>query len=247
MSDIIISLYFSTGVALTQLLHTKFSHDTFGQKEVLLLEAIPGFSREPPIKEESKRGRWGNHPQATEELRDFGLISPLFPPWKLPHIQLKEEKTPMFLKMVGLHATNLVYCYIMSIFYGVLAFFIVRGFLPIFEQITSYIIIEYASVMIFLLVFSFFAVGGGISTLIEGGIAFNAFILTLLASGIISYQASFQILQFGAALTVGPIIFWLNFQREKGNIEYGSLIQAYYVLIPILYSEFLVLLLGLLY
>lgn len=114
MTEILVALYFGIGVGLTQLLHTHYAHRSYHQKEVRWLEWVPGFSRsDPPFPER---------------------IQPLWPPWDLPPLQLPftEEKPRLrrAAEVLGLHATNLVYCYAMSVVYGVLAIVVVLLVVP---------------------------------------------------------------------------------------------------------------------
>lgn len=227
MKSWLIGAYFGIGVFLTQAFHTAHAASNYGQKEVRWLEWIPGFSRRDPD--------------------DPELVRPPFPPWKLPYLQMDPRCVPWYAKVMGLHATNLFYCYVMSAVYGVLATVVVRYWVPSLTEVTLPALVQFASVFAALHVFSFAFVGSGVTnTLLEGNLAFNVLVLALLSTSLLSYGEAIGVLQFGAALTVGPLVFWLHFQYDQGHIDYGNFIPMYYVIVPVLYSEFLVLTLGLL-
>lgn len=227
MVNWVIAAYFGIGVFLTQAFHTAHAASTYGQKEVRWLEWIPGFSRRDPD--------------------DPELVRPPFPPQRLPYLQMDPRCVPWYARWLGLHATNLFYCYVMSVAYGLLATVVVRYWVPSLSEVTLGALLQFAVTFALLHVFSFVFVGSGVTnTLLEGNLAFNVLVLTFLAHDILTYANAIGLLQFGAALTIGPLVFWLHFQYDKGHIDYGNFMPMYYVIIPVLYAEFLVLTLGLL-
>lgn len=234
MADWVIALYFGFGLLLVQFLHTIHSAGTYGQKQVRALEYLPNFSRADP-------------PTGWERtFRPFKR--PLQLPWNAPVYQMDRADVTWAHRLLGLHYTNLYYCYATAVVYGVLGTIVVRFLVPPMTTVTLPALLTIGGTFAVLHFLSSSLVGSGFAiTLLEGNLMFNTFILLVLKGDILTYSSSVGLLQFGAALTVAPLVFWLHFQYNEQLLRFGNLFAFYYVLIPVLYSEFFVLALGLLY
>lgn len=234
-----IALYFGVGVFLVQAFHTFNAATTYGQKQVRWLEWRWPFRR--------FLGREGPATDQQEE-RFRPLKRPYSLPWNLPNHQMPPVKTTRPYRLLGLQATNLHYCYVLSVVYGIVASLSIRFLVPEPAGISARFILLFIGVVGVLLLFSFLAVGSGLEiTVLESNLAFNALILVTLNRHILEYATAVNVLQLVVALVAAPLVFWLTFQYEEGNLGYGNFMPAYYVLLSILYSEFFVLVLGLLY
>lgn len=258
MTDLTIAVYFSVGVVLAQWFHTLHAAAVYHQKEVRALEWLPWFSRRDPDDPGNVRLFWipaGILPDREQTtISSFADQATLDQratwPSQLPPIQCDLDRLPSSLRpmfrLVGLQATNLYYCFVAALLYGAITFGVVF-WLPSLADVTFPTLLLYGVAFGGLHAFSFFLVGSSVAlTLIEGLLAFNSVILSLLLSDVLSYNTATGLLQFSAALIVGPLVFWLHFQNDRGHIEYGNFISMYYIIVPILYAEFFVLLLGLL-
>lgn len=256
LHDLVIAVYFGLGAMLIQLFHTIHSEKTYGQKQVRALDWLPWFSREDPKHPNLVKLSWwpiGNHDE--EQRRATAFLNDDWNgqaqrPSELPEIQTQREDIPErwrdFFVFFGLQATNLYYCYFMSVVYGILGIVVVYYLVPSLSPITILRLTLFGVFFAILHGFSFLFVGSSVAlTLLEGNLSFNTLVLVALVSELLSYGDAVSVLQFGAALTVGPLVFWLHFQYDKGHIEYGNFLAIYYIIVPILYSEFFVLLLGL--
>lgn len=234
-----ISIYLGFGVFMIQALHTLHSASTYGQKQVRWLEWDPIFTNF------SER----NDPQ-TDELtclvRPFK--QPFCWPWHLPHLQMAPVKTSAFYRALGLQATNLYYSYILSLMYGVIAMFSFKYLITPTNGFTLLFVMELFVVVGILLSASHWIVGSGFEiTVLESNIAFNSLMLIAIEQSIISYSTAIPALQLVTALIAAALVFWLTFQFRHGSLGYGNFIPAYFVITPILYAEFFVLTLGLVY
>lgn len=256
LHNVVIALYFGIGVFLNQLFHTVHAEKTYFQKQVRGLEWISWFSRDEPKHPSQIKLSWWPVNSHEDEQRglsrftDDDLNEEAFWPSQLPEIQLQKESIPKrwrpLFEHFGLQATNLYYCYIMAVFYGVVSFLVIYFLVPSLSPMTIPRLTLFGIFFGLLHVFSFLLVGSSVAlTLLEGNIAFNTLVLVALRSSLLSYGDAVSVLQFGAALTIGPLVFWLHFQYDEGHIKYGNFLTIYYIIVPILYSEFFVLLLGL--
>lgn len=260
MSTAILAGYVAVGLLLIQFMHTLHAQRTYMQKQVRGLEWVSWFEREDPDHADQVRLFWfgGSADEAGENhrLQDFAADEnqsdgdPRVPA-ELPEIQQELDDVPRLVRWpfetLGMHATNLYYCYVMSIVYAVGAFVIVWRLAPSLATVSLITLMSFTGVFVVLHLFSLFFVGSSITlTLLEGNLAFNALVLALRFGEQIPYQTAVGVLQFGAALTVAPLVFWLQFQYDQGHIRYSNFLSMYYIIVPILYSEFLVLVLGLL-
>jgi hypothetical protein len=263
MVDWTIAGYFGVGVFLTQAFHTVYSAQIYGQKQVRMLEHISGFSRSDPS---GPRARWLLwFPGFTREhLRDEHATYALWEgprndgnepanpgftwPWNLPNLQWGQTDPPWWTRLLGLQATNLVYCIVAAAIYGVLAAIVARYAIPPLDNVSIPRLLVYAVAFTAIHFGSWWAVGSSaVITMLESNLAFNTAILTLLAAQQVGLGNAIGLLQFSAALTVGPTVFWLHFHEDRGHVDYGKFISLYLVLVPIIYAEFMVLLLGIHY
>lgn len=234
MADWVIALYFGVGLFIVQFLHTIHSAATYGQKQVRALEHLPNFSRTDPP------SGW------KRSFRPFKR--PFQWPWNTPVYQMDRPHVTRLHRFFGLQYTNLYYCYMAAVLYGVVGTAVARFVIPPLTNVTFSSLLLLGVTFALLHTVSTFLVGSGFAiTLLEGNLMFNTFILLVLQGDILSYSNSVGLLQFGAALTVGPLVFWLHFQYNEQLLRFGNLFAFYYVLVPVLYSEFFVLALGLLY
>ena len=234
MTSGVIAAYFGIGLFLVQFMHTFHASSTYGQKQVRGLEYLPNFSRMDP-------------PEGWEQTFR-PLERPFQLPWNVPIYQMQREHVTPLHRLVGLHATNLYYCYLVSVLYGLLGGMLLWALVPDLATVTWGALVAIGIVFAGLHMFSFALVGSGFTnTLLEGTLMFNVLVLLILSGGQIEYTTAISLLQFGAALTVGPLVFWLHFQYNEGLLRFGNLFAFYYILVPVLYAEFFVLALGLLY
>jgi hypothetical protein len=157
-------------------------------------------------------------------------------------------KTSAFYRALGLQATNLYYSYILSLMYGVIAMFSFKYLITPTNGFTLLFVMELFVVVGILLSASHWIVGSGFEiTVLESNIAFNSLMLIAIEQSIISYSTAIPALQLVTALIAAALVFWLTFQFRHGSLGYGNFIPAYFVITPILYVEFFVLTLGLVY
>lgn len=253
LQDWVIAAYFGLGAILIQLFHTIHSEKTYGQKQVRALDWLSWFSREDPAHPNRVKLSWwpiGSHNKQRRVTEFSETDEAVRWPSRLPEIQIQRDEIPArwrgLFEVFGLQATNLYYCYSMSVLYGGLSILVVYYLVPSLSPITILRLTLFGLLFAILHLISFFFVGSSVAiTLLEGNLAFNTLVLVALTGGLLSYGDAVSVLQFGAALTVGPLVFWLHFQYDKGHIDYGNFLPIYYIIVPILYSEFFVLLLGL--
>lgn len=250
--------YFGLGLFLVQSLHTVHAAQTYYQKQVRLLERLIGwFEREDPSSLNRVWLSWlpdlTNRDARQRRLDGFGSDprNTVRVPWELDPVQQETDPLPrplaLLFKTFGLHATNLYYCFFMSVVYGVLGYVAVRQF-PSLTAVTLRSVVLVVTGFAALHFFSWYAVGSSIVlTILEGNLAFNVLVLSALNHGTITMTETVGLLQFGAALVIAPLVFWLQFQRTQGNIQYGQFLSFYNVMAPILYAEFVVLVLSLYY
>ena len=234
-----ISIYFGFGVLLVQFMHTLHSASTYGQKQVRWLEWDPIFTNFSERKDP-------NTAELTRLIRPFKR--PFRRPWNLPHVQIPPVKASMFYTALGLQATNLYYSYILSLVYGVIAMFGFRYLITPVGEFTLGFVAKFIIVLGLLLSASHWIIGSGFEILVlESNLAFNSLMLIVIEQGIISYSTAISALQLVTALIAAPLVFWLTFQFRHGNLEYGNFMPAYFIIVSILYTEFFVLTLGLVY
>jgi len=256
--DSAIAGYFGLGLFITQGLHTFHASQTYNQKQVRVLEHLfHWFKREDP----ATLGRvWLDWlPKLTDDdsrqqrldtsTSDFS--SGARTPWGLDPVQQHPGRLPLLIafpfRALGLHTTNLYYCFSMSVVYGGIGYVVVRQF-PALGPVTLRSIVIVVVGVALLHVFSWYVVGSSIAlTIFESNLAFNILVLSALNQGTITMTEAVGLLQLGAALVVGPLVFWLQFQRNQGHIQYGSFLSFYNVIVPVLYAEFVVLVLSLYY
>lgn len=239
MSDWVIAFYFGVGVTLVQVLHTWHAANTYGQKQ------IRWFEWSFPLRSYSER----RDPE-TDELKALfrPLSRPHRAPWKLPHYQMAPINTRRWHRLLGLQATNLYYSYIVAVGYGALALMAMKLFVTVQRTITLRFVGVFAVVVAALLLISHFGVGSGFEILShEGNLAFNSLMLVALSNSVVGYDTAVSALQLVAALIAAPLVFWLTFQYREGNLRYGNFAPAYFIIIPILYTEGVVLTVGLVY
>ena len=232
----IIAVYFGVGVGMIQILHSTHSKRIFGQKMVPVLEMIPGFSRRDPSQKKLISLHWLNISQlhrlptgdSQTSIDDFvekepeekdNNESPRLPK-SLPPLQYNPEDLPRGIKIpfkhLGLQATNLYYCYFMSIFYGFCSYLVLRSLSLEGGAIGLNQILQLVGIFSSLLIFSALFVGASAAvTTLETNITFNTIILITIFNGVINYQIAVTLYQFVAALTISPLVFWLNFQEKK--------------------------------
>lgn len=232
-----LALYFGFGVALTQLMHTYFAADYYGQKQVRFLEKLPGFSREDPDPDD---------PDKPDSLRDLmppgkDTIHPLWPPWELQVYQWQPPEEKQFIHKValtlGLQATNLVYCTAMAIAYGVTATLVVWWVIPSPTTFTEGLVLYLVMIFGLLLVFSFYFVGSSVTgILIEGSLALN--VIAFLASNFVDPIIVLSLATFGDGLITTGLIAWLQARFSEDNgLRLGNLSPLIYVMVSFGYSE----------
>lgn len=238
MSEWVIACYFGFGVALVQGMHTWHAANTYGQKQIRVLEC--------PFLFRNYSGRRDPETAQMESLvRPFGR--PYRSPWKLPHYQMAPIESTRIYRALGLHATNLYYAYAMAICYGVLAAFVMR-LLVVQDSFTLRFVGAFVAVVASLLVVSHYVVGSGFEIVThESNVAFNSLMLIALSNSIVGYDTAVTALQLVAALVAAPLAFWLTFQYREGNLGYDNFAPAYFIIVPILYAEGFVLTVGLVY
>lgn len=208
MVEPLVALYFGVGVGLTQLLHTYYAHRSYHQKEVRWLEWLPGFSREdPPFPER---------------------VQPLWRPWDLPPLQLPYTTEKTWLRRVaevlGLHATNLVYCYLASLAYAVLATVVVLLVVPAEPDLSARGVAMVVAGFGGLLAASFLGVGSSWAVVtLEGNFVLNAL---LLAWGVPTFPFTTVVTVFAVAITITAAALgaWVSFHVSRGVVKYGNLI-----------------------
>lgn len=208
MVEPVVAVYFGVGVGLTQLLHTYYAHRSYHQKGVRLLEWIPGFSREDPAVPER--------------------IRPLWRPWDLPPEQMpytpKKSRRRRAVELLGLQATNVVYCYVLSVVYAVLAVVVVSLAVPAEPGISTRSVLLVVSGFGGLVAFSFLAVGTSWAVVtLEGNLVLNTL---LLSWAIPTFQFTTVVTVFAVAITITAAALgaWVSFQTSRGVVEYGNLV-----------------------
>ncbi|WP_143052155.1 hypothetical protein [Halobacterium jilantaiense] len=233
------ALYFGGGLALIQTLHTVHAATAYGQKQVRWLEWPRPF--------ESFTERDDPH---SDQLKTLfrPLKRPHRLPWTLPHYQMPPSDTTGLYRLLGLHATNLYYAYASAFVYGLGAVLATRYLLTFPGTFTRTFVVDISALFVILFGLSHWAVGSSFEVFIlESNLAFNLLMLITLQAGVVGYGTAISTLQFVTALISAPLVFWLTFQYQNGNLDYGSFMPAYFVMLSVLYSEFFVLILGLLY
>ncbi|MEZ3142977.1 hypothetical protein [Halobaculum sp. MBLA0143] len=253
--DVVIAAYLGFGLFLVQASHTVHAAQTYFQKQVRLLEGVFGwFERTDPRSLDRVWLSWlptlsSDSPQRRlDEFHGDAQGEARFP-WELDPVQQNPDALPgplaELFALLGLHATNLYYCLAMSVVYGALGYAAVRWFPPLGPVTLSAVVVILSGFTV-LHLFSWYAVGSSIVlTLLEGNLLFNVLVLSAINRGTVELGDAVGLLQFGAALVVAPLVFWLQFQRQEGNINYGQFVSFYNVMVPILYAEFFVLVLSL--
>ena len=234
-----ISIYFGFGVLLVQFMHTLHSSNVYDQKQVRWLEWDRIFTN---FSERSDPN--------TEELAHLvrPFKKPYRRPWDLPHVQMPPAKTSLFYTVLGLQATNLYYSYILAAVYGVTATIVFRYLITPADEFTLTFVAIFVILIGALLIGSHLIIGSGFEIIVlESNLAFNSLMLIAIEQGIISYSTAITALQLVTALIAAPLVFWLTFQFRHGNLGYGNFVPAYFVIVPILYAEFFILTLGLVY
>lgn len=154
MADKLIAAYFGIGVAIPQALHTYYASEKYNQKFVPALELlVPGFSRKDPHSLHWLQRQGGNS------------THPLVPPWKLKSYQILPPPYNTGLKykfatVIGLQGTNLVYCYLMSILYGLIGFYVVRNYIHPVTNVTRSTMVYFSLIFVPLLFFRCFLLVG---------------------------------------------------------------------------------------
>lgn len=207
MADRIIAIYFGIGVMLPQLLHTYYASDKYGQKFVPALEfLVPKFSRSDPPSVSWLQRHEADSPH------------PLVPPWKLKSYQILPPPynggmTYKVAKLFGLHATNLVYCYVMSIVYGVIGGYVVLRFVHPLETVTRGTMIYFIAVFAPLLFFSLFFVGWSRTEIgIELIVVVNVIVLMVITP--LTQGAVLTFATFGEGPIIAGLFHWLHTEGE---------------------------------
>lgn len=227
MVDPLVALYFGAGAGLTQLLHTFYAHRSYHQKEVRWFEWLPGFSREdPPFP---------------------GRVRPLWPPWDLPPLQLpyRADKTRVrrAAEVLGLHATNLVYCYAMSVAYAALAATVVLLFVPSDPDLSARGVGLVVASFGGLVAFSFLAVGSSWAVVtLEGNLVLNTLLLAWAVPAV-AFTTVLTVFAVAVTITAAALGAWVSFHVSRGVVDYGNLLPPVaFAVGSFVYSEVAVLL-----
>jgi len=192
---------------LPQLLHTYYASEKYHQKFVPALEFLtPKFSRsDPPSVSWLQR-------------QEVDSIHPLFPPWKLKSYQMlpppyNRDLKYKISKALGLHATNLVYCYLMSVVYGILGSYVVFRFVHPLETVTRGTMIRFLVIFTPLLGFSLFIVGWSRTEIgIELIVIVNVIVLMVVDP--LSQGAVLTFATFGEGPIIAGLFHWLQTEGE---------------------------------
>lgn len=237
--DLRVAVYFSIGVCFAQLSHTIYSSLQFHNKRVRVLGWFPWFEREiEPDDLKSRLLSWMPSSSANASW-----------PSELPAFQQSVSEIPSYLQNIpqklGLHSTNIYYCIVLSVVYGVLSFSLLWSYPTVqFDRWTT--VIPLCLIFLFFLAFSFIVVGSSLALfVIEGGLTYNSFVLLAMYNGIVDEQTILSLLQFGGIIIVSSLIFWLNLQRSEDRLGYGNFGPAFFIILNLLYVEFAVVLLWL--
>lgn len=261
----LVALYFGFGVMLSQFSHTYFSANTYEQKQVRALEWLPGFARKDPDPEtpgpdtleelhpnpdESihplvppkalKEYQWdpSGASSSVEKVADsLGIRYPNWMRerrgWEPPRLSKSAE---VVARNLGLQATNLVYCYVLSVVYGVIAFVVVLFAVPSFDSFTRPLLLRLGLTFGLLLAFSFLFVGSSITEiLIESTLVINS--IAFLSTSFLDPGTVFGLAQSADAAVLTIVLHWLTVRFSEGQLSLGKLEPAIYVAIAFGYSE----------
>lgn len=261
----LVAFYFGFGVMLSQFAHTFFSMRTYEQKQVRALEWFPGFSREDPDPEtpgpdtleelhpnpdESlhpllppnvlKEYQWDPAEAGTHVERVGDRLGIRYPAWMRGRSGWEPPKPSRLAERVarglGLQATNLVYCYVLSVFYGVLAFLVVDLGVPSIDGFTRPLLLRLGLTFGLLLAFSFFFVGSSITEiLIEATLVINS--IAFLSTNFLNPGTVFGLAQSADAAVLTIVLHWLTVRFAEDELSLGKLEPAIYVAVAFGYSE----------
>jgi hypothetical protein len=261
----LVALYFGFGVMLCQFSHTYFSMRTYEQKQVRALEWLPEFSRKDPDSETSgpdtleelhpnpddsihplippnelKEYQW-DPSQASAYVESAGDALELrYPNW-LRERRGWEPPTPSkaaeaVARHLGLQATNLVYCYVLSVLYGAVAFLIVLFGVPSFDSFTRPLLLRLGLTFGLLLAFSFLFVGSSITEiLIEATLVINS--VAFISTEFLNPGTVFGLAQSADAAVLTIVLHWLTVRFSEDELSLGQLEPAIYVAVAFGYSE----------
>jgi len=255
MVDWSIALYYGIGVAISQLLHTGYTHRNVPQKKVPIFEHITivgGLGRRynlPLLRRLPDISRYVD-PSSIEAIApQSGLSShPFLKPWKMRYFQRPSPPystswkymTARLNRMLGLQATNLVYCYLAALIFGGLSVIILRFFLPSPESFTPRTVARIFMTLGALIILSWELVGSSFAQLsIESTLALNTVVLITIQVGGVAIASS--LLGLGATIAIAGLINWMSEVREEDEFDRGNLIAGYYAVGSFIYAESIVL------
>jgi hypothetical protein len=203
-----IALYVGIGGFLIQFLHTVYSWRTFHNKKVILFELISGFNR-------------GDDPDEPPEWRH------LFKPSKLESSQSLPDNLPdrvdgLVLKL-GLDSTNITYCFLASLIYGILISFPLLTLLPEVSSLGPLSFVVYSIAFGLLVAVSQLAVGISIANIIlEVALFAFAFLIPLSSTELFSDFAVNTLVTVVITVSLTGLVEWINSEARKDRIEYGD-------------------------
>jgi len=203
-----IALYVGIGGSLIQFLHTIYSWRTFHNKKVKLFEFISGFDRD-------------EDPDEPPEWRY------LFKPSKLESSQSLPDNLPDWVHNLalkfGLDSTNIIYCFLAAIIYGILISFPILMLLPDVSSLGPLSFVVYSMVFGLLIIISQLAVGISIANIVlEVALFAFAFLIPLSSTELFSAFAVNTLVTVVITVSLTSLVEWTNSEARRDRIEYGN-------------------------
>jgi len=202
-----LAAYVAVGFVIIQWMHTYYCYKTFHQKRIISLELIfEDFKRQDPTSPED--------------------IQPLHRPSQLEPHQPIPDALPSILKavvrMLGLHATNIIFSFAAAVVLGLLSF----GFLTIIpspEFLGPFTFVVYPIVFGLLIGFSEIFVGvGGANSILESSLCAFALLISLSRTPILSQFALNTMNGVIIAASIGVLVEWAHSEAREERIKYGE-------------------------